>query len=84
MFTVCSTESQLTVTVIGIQFILRNTVGTVLARVTFTWRLKILNKIILVVIYNFSGPVLIRKQKNCRLIENSYPWAVMMAGNINQ
>ena len=39
MFTVCSTESQFTVTAIGVQFIFRNTVGTVLARIAFTWGL---------------------------------------------
>ena len=44
MFTVCSKESQFTVTAIGIQLIFRNTVGTVLARIAFTRRLKILNK----------------------------------------
>ena len=44
MFTVYSTESQLTVTAIGIQFIFRNTVGIVLARIVFTRRLKILHK----------------------------------------
>ena len=44
MFTVCSTESWLTMTAIGIQLIFRNTLGTVLARIAFTWRLKILNK----------------------------------------
>ena len=45
MFTVYSTESPLTVTAIGIQIIFRNTIGTVLARIVFTWRLKILNKV---------------------------------------
>jgi len=40
-FTVSSTESQFTVTAIGVQFIFRNTVGTVLARIAFTRRLKI-------------------------------------------
>ena len=44
MFTVCSTESQLTVTAIRIQLIFRTTLSTVLARTAFTWRLKILNK----------------------------------------
>ena len=44
MFTVCSTESQITVTAIRIQLIFRDTVSTVLARIAFTWRLKILNK----------------------------------------
>ena len=41
MFTVFSTESQFTVTAIGIQFIFRNTNGIVLARIAFTRRLKI-------------------------------------------
>ena len=45
MFTVCSTESQLTVTAIGVQLTFRNTLSTVLARTAFTWRQKILNKV---------------------------------------
>ena len=40
-FTVCSKESQFTVAAIGVQFIFRNTVGTVLARIAFARRLEI-------------------------------------------
>ena len=36
-----STESRLTVTVIGVLFIFRNTERTFLVRSTFTWRLKV-------------------------------------------
>lgn len=39
--TVSSTESRLTVTVIGVLFIFRNTERTFLVRSTFTWRLKV-------------------------------------------
>ena len=41
MFTVCSAESQLTMTVTGIQYIFRNAFSTVLARIAFTRGLKI-------------------------------------------
>ena len=39
MLTVCFTESKFTVTVTGVQFIFRNTVGTAPARIAFTWKL---------------------------------------------
>lgn len=39
--TVSSTESRLTVTVIEVLFIFRNTESTFLVRSTFTWRLKV-------------------------------------------
>ena len=41
MFTIGSAEAWFTVTAIGVQFIFRNTNGTVLARIAFTRRLKI-------------------------------------------
>ena len=39
MLKVCSTESQFTLTAIGVQFIFRNTVGIVLAGIAFTRKL---------------------------------------------
>ena len=44
MLKVCSTESQFTLTAIGVQFIFRNTVSTVLARIAFTRRLTCIKK----------------------------------------